>query len=142
MRSRLMTTCMLLLVLCASMAHSEEIVVIVNSQNPSSSLSDKLIGDIYLSRTKRFPTGERAEPLDLPKEMSITNDFYTKVVKKTPAQLQAHWSRLVFTGKGRPPKKLSDQETVKTAVAEKTYMLGYIDKNNADDSVKIMLVIP
>lgn len=134
----LLLTLLSVLTLCSSAAYSEKIVVIVNNQNKADSLSSDLIGDIYLGRTSRFPSGEPAKPLDLPKGMAITHDFYAKVVKKTPAQLRAHWSRLVFTGKGRPPKRLSDESAVKSMVSERSDSIGYMYEETADDAVKII----
>lgn len=117
----------------------EELVVIVNKQNSADALSSDIIGDIYLGRTSRFPTGEPATPIDLPKDLAITADFYSKVVKKTPAQLRAHWSRLVFTGKGRPPKRLVDEAEVKAAVSEDSQSIGYVTGETADEAVKVVL---
>ena len=133
---------LILLIIFTSSVCSEGLVVIVNNHNNSDSLSSDLVSDIYLGRTKRFPSGEPAKPLDLPKNLSITNDFYTKVVKKSPAQLRAHWARLVFTGKGRPPQKLSDQLEVKSMVSEDNDMIGYVYEKTADEEVKIILNVP
>lgn len=133
---------LLLLIVSSSTVYSEGLVVIVNNHNDSDTLSSDLVSDIYLGRTKRFPTGEPAKPLDLPKNLSITNDFYTKVVKKSPAQLRAHWSRLVFTGKGRPPQKISDELEVKSMVSEDNDMIGYVYEKTVDEEVKIILNVP
>lgn len=133
---------LILLVIFTSSVCSEGLVVIVNNHNHSDSLSSDLVSDIYLGRTKRFPTGEPAKPLDLPKNLSITNDFYTKVVKKSPAQLRAHWSRLVFTGKGRPPERLSDELEMKSVVSENNHSIGYVYEENADEAVKVILNMP
>ena len=132
----------LLMMFFTPQASAEHFVVIVNNDNRSNSLSSDLVSDIYLGRTKRFPTGEPAKPLDLPKHLSITNDFYTKVVKKSPAQLRAHWSRLVFTGKGRPPQKLADELEVKSMVSGDNEMIGYVYEQTADEEVKIILNVP
>lgn len=132
----------ILFVIFTSSVCSEGLVVIVNNHNHSDSLSSDLVSDIYLGRTKRFPTGEPAKPLDLPKNLSITNDFYTKVVKKSPAQLRAHWSRLVFTGKGRPPERLSDELEMKSVVSENNHSIGYVYEENADEAVKVILNMP
>jgi len=133
---------LILLIILPSSVCSEGLVVIVNNHNHSDSLSSDLVSDIYLGRTKRFPTGEPAKPLDLPKNLSITNDFYTKVVKKSPAQLRAHWSRLVFTGKGRPPERLSDELEMKSVVSENNHSIGYVYEENADEAVKVILNMP
>ena len=133
---------LILLIILPSSVCSEGLVVIVNNHNHSDSLSSDLVSDIYLGRTKRFPTGEPAKPLDLPKDLSITNDFYTKVVKKSPAQLRAHWSRLVFTGKGRPPERLSDELEMKSVVSENNHSIGYVYEKTADEAVKVILNMP
>ncbi|GAA0859607.1 hypothetical protein [Aliiglaciecola litoralis] len=142
LRRSLLLTIFILQLGFSATVKAGSVVVIVNKNNQSDSLSSDLVGDIYLGRKKRFPTGELVEPLDLPKDLEITSDFYKKVVKKTPAQLRAHWSRLVFTGKGRPPKRIVDEAAVKTMVAEDKKLIGYVNEVSVDKDVKVILEVP
>jgi ABC-type phosphate transport system substrate-binding protein len=55
--------------------------------------------------------------------------------------LNAHWSRIVFTGKGQPPKAVGDDSQVKEAVAKDKSLIGYIDSSALDSSVKKIIAV-
>jgi ABC-type phosphate transport system substrate-binding protein len=55
------------------------------------------------------------------------------------AQIKAIWARILFTGRGVPPKQLPDSEAVKKAVAANPKAVGYIEKSAVDASVKVAL---
>ena len=60
---------------------------------------------------------------------------------KTPALLKAHWSKLVFTGRGQPPRELQDSAAVRRAVADDPGLIGYIDREALDPSVRQVLLV-
>ena len=49
------------------------------------------------------------------------------------------WARLVFTGKGLPPKELPTVAAVKLVVARDPKAIGYIEKSDVDATVKPVL---
>jgi len=71
----------------------------------------------------------------------VRDDFYTKVANKSGAQVKAYWAKLVFTGKGQPPKDAGDSAGVKSAVAANPAAVGYVDKSVVDGSVKVVLAL-
>ena len=98
----------------------------------------------------RVPTGKRiayAVPafalavVGIPVYVYIPK-FYTDVVGKSEAQLKRHWSQLVFTGKGKPPPSVADDQAVKDWVASTPGAIGYIDGGSVDASVKVLSIIP
>jgi len=102
--------------------------------NPgAAAMSKEQIADIYLGKS------QAATPLDQPASAPIRAEFYTKATGRDLAQVKATWSRLAFSGKGQPPKELSDAEAVKKAVAADPKAVGYIDKAAVDASVKVLL---
>ena len=66
----------------------------------------------------------------------MRDDFYNKVTGKSAAQMKAYWSKIIFTGKGQPPKEVADNAAVKKLVADSPSAIGYIDKSALDSSVK------
>jgi len=60
------------------------------------------------------------------------------VTGKSDSQLQAYWSRLVFTGKGKPPKTIGSSALIKSQVASRANAIAYIDSSEVDDSVKVV----
>jgi ABC-type phosphate transport system substrate-binding protein len=80
--------------------------------------------------------GASLTPIDQAEDSDAREEFYEKAAGKTQAQMNAHWSRVVFTGKGQPPRALSDDDQVKEAVAKDKSLIGYIDSGALDSTVK------
>ena len=60
---------------------------------------------------------------------------------KTPSQLNAYWSRLIFTGKGKPPKQYFDDAEVLETVLEEEDSVGYIDSSSIAEGVKVIFTV-
>lgn len=113
-----------------------EIVVIVNKANPATRMFSEQASQFFLGKSTMFT------PVDQAEGSAIRNEFYLKVADKDAAQMKALWSKLVFTGKGTPPKELKSHQEVKKAVADDPKAIGYIDKSAVDDTVKVILTLP
>jgi hypothetical protein len=115
----------------AGPALSGEIVVVMGLS--AAPITKDQLADAYLGRSNTL------KPLDLPESNGLRDQFYKKATDRDAAQVKALWSRIIFTGKGQPPKELPDAAAVKKAVAGDPRMVGYIDKSDADASVKVVL---
>jgi len=121
----------------ASLANAGEVAV-VNPKNPISTLSKDELADIYLGNAKNFPGGSSAVPLDLPEGAAGRQDFHKTVTGKNETQFKAYWAKMVFSGRGVPPKEVASDAEVKSMVAGNPNMIGYIDKSAVDGSVKVV----
>ncbi|NRR31700.1 hypothetical protein HSX11_16100 [Oxalobacteraceae bacterium] len=120
----------------ATLQAMAETVVIVSAKNPATRMFSEQAAQFFMGKSNMFT------PIDQAEGSAIRNDFYQKVADKDPTQVKAHWSKLVFTGKGQPPKEYKGNADVKKAVAEDPKAIGYIDKSAVDDSVKVILTLP
>ncbi len=116
-----------------------DVVVIVSAQNPISSLTAAQTARIFLGKTNNFPNDSAATPFDQLAGSSARNEFYSKVVRKSNAQLSAYWAKVIFTGDGRSPEKLENDAAVIKAVAGDPSAIGYVNKSAVDNSVKVVL---
>lgn len=130
--------CTLFLSLGFSKFSFAEVVVIVNPDNHIV-IDAKKIRSIFLGKIKTFSNGEEVKPLDLLDGEAGKSEFIQKVLRKTSSSLNSHWSRMIFSSKGRPPIELSTVK-MKEAVASNKNAIGYIDSKDIDDSVKILLI--
>jgi len=137
----LLAAAALLLAQAASGTASAELVVIVSARNPLPALSGDQVAAIFLGQAGRFPDGAEAVALDHRLGSTERNQFYAQVTGKTPALLKAHWSKMVFTGRGQPPRELSDSTAVRRMVADNPAMIGYVDRSVLDASVRPVLVL-
>jgi len=128
------------LLLLASMAASaNEVAVVVAANLGVGALTPAQVSDIYLGRVSRFPDGTVATPCDLAADSPTRAAFYERVLGKTSAQVKAHWSKMVFTGRGQPPREVLNDEEAKKLVAGQPGMVCYIDKRRVDSQVKVVL---
>jgi len=140
-RTRLFLGAALLPLLLASPMASAELVVIVSARSQAQGLTGDQVAAIFLGQAGRFPDGLEVVALDQRVGSQERNLFYRQLTGKTPALLKAHWSKMVFTGRGQPPREASDSASVRRMVAENPLMIGYIDRAALDASVRPVLVL-
>jgi ABC-type phosphate transport system substrate-binding protein len=132
-------TLLALALLLGSTVTRADVVAVVSAKSPIAALSQSQVADIFLGRASYFPDGVQAVPIDQV-EGSITRvEFYAKVIGKTPAQIKAYWSKIIFTGRGQPPPTVSSSAEVKKRLVENPAAIGYIDASMVDDSVRVVL---
>lgn len=131
----------ILLACCACAAQGGDLVVVVSARSPVEALQPDQVAAIFLGQTPRFPNGAVATALDQPLGSPERDAFYLRVTGKTPALLKAHWSKMVFTGRGQPPRELPGSAAVRKAVAEDPGLIGYIEREALDPSVRQVLLV-
>lgn len=115
-----------------------EIVVIGNIKNTHQQLTQLQVQDIFMGRSRSFPNGTLAYPLD---QKDLRDEFYLKLTNRPIAQINAYWARLKFSGQTFPPIKVSDDQSMLKAVHDYPGAIGYIDKKNVDEAVVRILFI-
>lgn len=128
---------LLALLLCAPAALAD-VVVITHPSGPDS-MDATQVRDLFIGRSKQLPNGQSADPIDLAEGQPLREEFHTKVTGRSQAQLNAFWSKQVFTGKGQPPRTLDSTSAVKAAVASTPGAIGYINPGEVDGTVKVVL---
>lgn len=113
------------------------VVVIANPTGPDA-LSKAQVAKLYLGKSKKLPNGAKAEVIEQAESSAIRAEFHDAVTGKSDSQLQAYWSRLIFTGKGKPPKTIGSSALIKSQVASHSNAIAYIDEAEVDDSVKVV----
>ncbi|MEH6503831.1 MAG: hypothetical protein V7682_08035 [Cycloclasticus sp.] len=119
--------------LFSTMAWSE-VAVVVHPSNVDS-IDQSMVAAIFLGKKKSFPSGSSAVPLVL--NDATTDEFNTKLLGKTSSQLQSYWSKLVFTGKANPPKKVSSAEMIEL-IKSNPNMIGFVDSANVTADLKVV----
>jgi len=116
-----------------------EVVVIVSAKSHITRLTADQAAKIFLGKASTFPDDGNAMPVDQAEGSAVRDEFYSKVVRKSPSQLSAYWAKVIFTGDGHPPEILESNTAVKKAVAKNPNAIGYIDKSAVDKSVRVIL---
>lgn len=117
---------------------SADVVVIVSAKNANYGLEKIDVEQIFLGKVSVFPDGSKAVPIDQNEGSASREAFNDKVLNKSASQLKAYWSRLIFTGKGTPPKESGNDAEVKALVAQNPNLVGYVDAKVVDSTVKVV----
>lgn len=122
---------------CAGAA-AESVVPVVSAKSHVRDLNADQVADIFLGKTSRFPDGTEAVPIDQSEESPARDKFYARFTGKSPAQLKAYWSKLIFTGRGQPPRQVASSAEAKKLVARNPNAIAYIDAKLVDDTVRVV----
>lgn len=136
--SQIGTLCFISFFASSSLA---EISIIVHPDNAIASIDEKAAKKIFLGKSKKFPGGGKAQPIDQTGG-AAKKAFHSTITKKNAAKLKAYWSRMVFTGKAQPPKEVADDAGVISKISGDPQAIGYVDSTSVDSSVKEILKIP
>lgn len=113
-----------------------EVAVIVSAANQQA-ISDAEIKNLFTGKQKSFPDGNPAIVLTLPGGDPKQTEFNQKALGRTDAQLKAYWSKVMFTGKGNPPKEVSAEEMLKL-VTDNPSTIGVIDLSQVNNNVRVI----
>jgi len=117
-----------------------EVVAVVSAKSSITSLTKDQIKDIFLGKRTEFPDGSLAIPIDEVAGSAVRDEFYARFADMSPAQVRAHWSRIIFTGRGEPPKTAATGGEAKKLLLENHNIITYMDVRLVDSSVRVLHV--
>lgn len=88
-------------------------------------MSQRDLANLYLKKTDSI-NGVKVIPIDS-QDNALFQEFYKKVVKKSPKQLHAYWMKQIYKGNIQPPKRLS-RKALQKAMKGNDTIIAY-DKN-------------
>ncbi len=126
-------------ILLVAMSHyaNADVAVIVHPSNLSQ-LDKTTINRMFMGREKSFSNGDLVIPIGQHATDNTATEFNQAVLNKSARQLKAYWSKLVFTGKGRPPKEVANDAEMIDLVASNPNFIGYVDAASVTDDVKVV----
>lgn len=139
--AKFLNAALLVMACMTATAARAEVVFVVSAKSNVSSLSADQVSDIFLGRANSFPSGGQAVPVDQHENSPAREEFYGRVTNKNAAQLKAYWSKIIFTGKGQPPKEVADSTAVRKLVADNPNIIGYVDKSALDATIKPVFTV-
>lgn len=114
-------------------------VLLVSAQHgPITQLAQADAEQLYLGRLNALPDGTPIRLHDLPAG-SARDQFYLRLIGKNPIQTRAYWSRIVFTGRARPPREVSGPAHLRTILASDPNAIGYIPAESITPDLRVLL---
>ena len=128
------------LLFCAS-ATAADYAVVVNRENPATSLDRRAVSALFMRRVTEWPGGSAVLPVDGPN--SPAREAFSKEVHgKKASAVRSHWLQVIFSGRGvPPPEKASDKEVIAYVKAHEG-AIGYVAAATATTDVKVLSLEP
>jgi hypothetical protein len=127
------------LLLCGT--SQAEIIVVASNRSGPIELTREQAEKLYLGRSVTLGDGTPVSLVDLPNS-SLRDEFYLKLTGKNPAQIQAYWSHLVFTGRALPPREATSLAEARQWLGGTPNLIGYIDRADLTSGMRILLRLP
>ncbi|PKM22318.1 MAG: hypothetical protein CVV10_04890 [Gammaproteobacteria bacterium HGW-Gammaproteobacteria-14] len=126
-----------LFLLALPLMATADLVIVTGSNSSITSLSENEIRQLF-SGQLRSVSGQRVQPLDLPGSDRNREQFYRKLMGRSPDQMRAYWTRLIFTGQGQPPREVSSALELTTLVASSPEYIGYLPASEVNERVRVI----
>ncbi len=124
------------LLLMGTPALASDLVLVGNPDSGLSTLERDQVVNIYMGRYRKLPSGMTALPLDYTDEREA---FYQALVGRSLPEINSYWARLVFSGRGSPPRQVDSAGELLDIVAENRGAIGYLPEDEVDDRVVVLL---
>lgn len=129
------------ILLAGTSAAKAEVVVVTSSRSSPIELSRDQAEKLYLGRSTTLGDGTPVNLIDLPNG-STRDEFYGRLTGKNPTQIQAYWSRIVFTGRASPPKEAGSVAEARQWLIDTPNTIGYLERGDATSGLRILLRLP
>ena len=124
-----------------SVAGGDVLAVIVNKSNPVVTLDRDELRPIFQTTKKAWGSGEDAQPINLPEDSPLRNEFDKAVLGLDPERVARYWTDRKVRGGARPPIRVTSSSAMLKAVAAKPGAIGYVRMSEVNNSVKVVAKI-
>ncbi|MFZ4623760.1 MAG: hypothetical protein ACOYNF_05935 [Rhodoferax sp.] len=131
----------LLLFLVLAQTSQAQVALVAGAKSAATPVTPEQAASVFLGKSDQLPGIGTVLLIDLPENSTTRDYFYSKAAGKSPSQVRATWSRLVFSGKGVPPKEIASSAEVKKLASANPNVIGYIEKSAVDANVKVLLMV-
>lgn len=128
----------LCLLLSGAGAHAQELVVVVSPRSGVAAMTRAEVINYFFGRNRQFFNGVEAEPVDLHDNNPQRARFYRQLVGKELADVNAYWSRQLFSGRMQPLPRVASSEEVLKWLAAHPGGIGFVEANKVDARARVV----
>lgn len=115
-----------------------EIAIVTNSQDISK-MDKNEVKRLFLAKTNRVDN-IYVNLLEL-KNTHYKEEFYKVLTNKNTTQLRSYWTRLIFAGKGKPPKQIDSAENLIKYFQSSEVVITYLPIDEITPEMNILFVL-
>ena len=124
----------------AARAEDLGFVVIVNADNPTTSIARDALSNIMLKKVTKWSDGQTAEPVDRDAGSFVRGQFSTMIHRKSVGAIKSYWQQRIFSGRGVPPVELRSDAEVVALVQRTNGAVGYVASSADIGRTKVLKV--
>lgn len=126
---------LILLTFIYSASANADYAVIVNIEAGLTEITTTELRKIYLKKIPVLPNGKSAVIVGLASG-DAREQFNKEILRKSESSLNSYWSRLMFSGRAKPPQLFQSDNDVLEFIRRNPNSIGFIS-SNADLGEKI-----
>ncbi|MCG2578155.1 hypothetical protein LZ012_14260 [Dechloromonas sp. XY25] len=119
-----------------------ELVVVVNARCGVAAMTRNEVINAFFGRSRQYFNGVETQPVDMVDTHPDRARFYDALVGKELSEVNAYWSRQVFSGRLQPPVKVGTPEEVLKWVVSHPGGIGFVELSKADARVRVVYELP
>jgi len=109
-----------------SIAAGQSFKVVVNSSNPTRSISKENLSKCFLKQTNMWTNGAPMIPVDLAAGSDTRKAFTQETHDRDVSAIKSYWQRQIFSGRGVPATEKASDEEVLAFVRVNPGAVGYV----------------
>lgn len=123
-------------------ASAAELALIVNKDNPATSITDQNLISFYMKMTRTWDHGVWVTPIAQNANLKIAKFFRKDILKQTESDQDKHWQILKQKKGILPPLRVLNSKEVIAIVAYDKGALGYVDVSrlSPEDLKKVRII--
>ena len=138
LRRQLLAALALLLATSAAHGDADGVVLVAHPEVTTQALTRDTTRAIFAMRQRTWPDGQAVRVFVLANEHEDHVRFAKERLAVFPHQLQLSWDRLVFSGTGQAPTRVSSPTDMLERVATTPGGLGYLAREHLDERVQVI----
>ena len=131
----------ILLLFAVGKAHSNEHYdVVIHPSVNQTTVTVNVLRAIFSMRMTTWPNGLLIKVYVLPDDHALHHDFAKEKLSVFPYQLRSAWDRLVFSGTGQAPIRVSSNEEMLARITNTPGAIGYLETNYVNDEIHVLQI--
>lgn len=120
-----------LLALNASPASAQSLPfrVVVNADNPVSSLTRERASQLFLKKVTQWQDRSRVAPVELREAAPLRSEFSRRIHLRDVGTIKTYWQQMIFAGRAVPPPERGSDTEVLEFVQQNPSAIGYVSES-------------
>lgn len=127
--------------LCSPILANAQTLVVASERSDLNALSKHEVRQLYMGNATTAD-GNKVLLLDMPEGSAVRQFFYDSVAGKNESQLKSYWARMLFTGRGTPPRQVRGPKDMARSLKANPDALGYLEEGDLQPGLKVLLRLP